>query len=133
MACKPRDNRISLESIQSTVDSIKNSEKKEKSDFIFGYCTVNRGIIPESKDSIIVSFPYFNNTNVNLTISDLKTSCSCTIAYGKRRLIAPRQSGTVKVKIDLRDIRGDFMEIVEVSFKGLDRRVLLYIYGEKYW
>ena len=90
-------------------------------------------IIPENKDSIIVSFPYFNNTNVNLTISDIKTSCSCTMAYGKRRLIVPRQSGTVKVKIDLREIRGDFMEIVEVSFKGLDRRVLLYIYGEKYW
>lgn len=29
VACKPRDNRISLESIQSTVDSIKNSEKKK--------------------------------------------------------------------------------------------------------
>lgn len=61
--------------------------------------TVDYGEIAKGSDGVRV-FEFTNTGNADLIISDVKSSCGCTVPEKPKDPIAPGKTGQIKVKYD---------------------------------
>lgn len=67
-----------------------------QSNFKFDKTTHDFGNVAEGKDTLWVDFKFVNDGNEPLLISDVKTSCDCTLAQWPKSAIQPGKSGIIK-------------------------------------
>ena len=64
--------------------------------FKFEKTTHDFGVVKSGKDTLWVDFKFTNDGSEPLLISDVKTSCDCTLANWPKTAIQPGQSGVIK-------------------------------------
>lgn len=92
---------------------------KEKHDF---------GTIPYKKEATHL-FEFTNPGKTPLIISDVKTSCGCTVPEWPKKPIKPGADGEIKIKYDAA-FPGVFHKTVEVFYNGTGSPYNLEIKGE---
>lgn len=65
--------------------------------------TVDLGEVAHTNE-ITASFPFVNNAHIPVTVLDINSTCSCTVAELAKRSYDPGESGTIDVVVQLRDI-----------------------------
>lgn len=64
--------------------------------FKFEKETHDFGVIKASKDTVWVDFKFINDGSEAIVISDVKTSCECTLANWPKTAIQPGKSAVIK-------------------------------------
>jgi hypothetical protein len=67
-----------------------------QANFKFEKTTHDFGVIKAGKDTLWVDFKFVNDGSEPLLISDVKTSCDCTLAEWPKTAIQPGRSGIIK-------------------------------------
>lgn len=88
----------------------------------------NFGVIPY-KNEAEYNFKFSNSGKTPLIISDVKTSCGCTVPDWPKKPVKPGKSGEVKIKYDAA-FPGVFHKTIEVFYNGKDSPQTLTIKGE---
>lgn len=86
------------------------------------------GTIALKKDASY-SFEFTNTGKTPLLISDVKTSCGCTVPKWSKKPILPGQTGLIKVNYDAA-FPGVFHKTISVFYNGVNSPVELKIKGE---
>lgn len=74
-------------------------------------------------------FSFTNNGSQPLIVSDVTTTCGCTVPEWSREPIAPGSTGTVKVTFDPKGRPGAFRKGITVNSNARESTVVLYIVG----
>lgn len=75
------------------------------------------------------NFNFVNEGTEPLILSNVRSSCGCTIPQWPREPIAPGDSKTIKVKYDTRRI-GSFSKSITVTSNGSEQAIVLRIKGK---
>lgn len=67
-----------------------------QANFKFEKTEHNFGTVTEGKDTLWCEFKFVNNGDEPLLISDVKTSCECTLAEWPKHSIAPGKSAYIR-------------------------------------
>ncbi len=67
-----------------------------QANFKFEKTTHDFGVVKAGTDTLWVDFKFVNDGSEPLTISDVKTSCECTLAEWPKTSIQPGKSGVIK-------------------------------------
>lgn len=86
------------------------------------------GEIPAKKDAIAI-FNFSNSGGSPLVITEVKTSCGCTVLEFPKNIIKSSESGEIKVIYDAIN-PGRFKKIITVFYNGKDSPKKLIIEGE---
>ena len=86
------------------------------------------GVVPYKKASGC-RFEFSNPGKTVLLISDVRTSCGCTVAEWTQTPVKPGKSGTIRVKYDAA-FPGVFHKEVTVYYNGVASPAVLKIKGE---
>ncbi|MCK9413573.1 MAG: DUF1573 domain-containing protein [Prolixibacteraceae bacterium] len=86
------------------------------------------GMVPFKKEAAC-TFEFSNTGKSALVISDVKTSCGCTVPEWPQKPILPGEKGLLKIRYDAA-FPGVFHKTVEVIYNGTGSPVTLEIYGE---
>jgi hypothetical protein len=90
--------------------------------------TIDFGRVPIAKP-ITAEFIFKNSGMVPLIITDVKSSCGCTVAEYPKQPIAPGEQGKIKATYDAK-LSGYFNKTVTVYSNTEDGSTELYIKGE---
>ncbi len=90
--------------------------------------TIDYGQIAKGSDGLRV-FEFTNTGNEPLIISDVKSSCGCTVPEKPKDAIAPGKTGEIKVKYDTKRV-GPIRKTVTVYSNASDPIKALKIKGE---
>ena len=90
--------------------------------------TVDYGTIAKSSDGVRV-FEFTNTGDAPLIISDVKSSCGCTVPKKPEGPIAPGASSTIEVKYDTNRV-GPIRKTITVYSNANEPMVALKIKGE---
>lgn len=74
-----------------------------QADITFESETIDYGRIAKGSDGVRV-FKFTNTGNAELIISDVKSTCGCTVPEKPKGPIAPGASGEIKVKYDTKRV-----------------------------
>lgn len=74
-----------------------------QADISFESETIDYGRISKGSDGVRV-FKFTNTGNADLIISDVKSTCGCTVPEKPKGPIAPGKSGEIKVKYDTKRV-----------------------------
>jgi hypothetical protein len=85
-------------------------------------------MVPFKKEAAC-TFEFSNTGKSALVISDVKTSCGCTVPEWPQKPILPGEKGLLKIRYDAA-FPGVFHKTVEVIYNGTGSPVTLEIYGE---
>ena len=94
----------------------------------FEELTIDYGTIEKGADGVRI-FKFINSGNTPLVISNVKTSCGCTIPKKPNKPILPGASGEIEVKYDTRRVM-PFKKTISVSSNAVNSTVLLTIKGK---
>jgi len=84
---------------------------------------INYGTIIQNSDGLRI-FTFTNTGNAPLIISEVKTSCGCTVPTYSKEAILPGEEGEIKIKYDTKRL-GSFTKTVTVlSNANLARKTL---------
>ena len=89
--------------------------------------TLDYGTIKQHSDGVKV-FAFTNTGNSPLIISNVKTSCGCTVPTYSKEAILPGDVGEIKVKYDTKRL-GSFTKTITVSSNAILSRKTLKIKG----
>lgn len=89
----------------------------------------NLGAIEESTGKIEHSFVFKNGTGSPILISEVVSSCDCTVADWPKAKINSGDSGKIKVSLNVINRPGAIEKGVSVSFEGIDSVYQLSITG----
>jgi hypothetical protein len=78
--------------------------------------------IPQGKP-VMVEFEYTNNFSSQVIISDVRTSCGCTVASYDKAPILPGKSGKITATYNAASI-GFFTKAITVSIQGQPQKIL---------
>lgn len=90
--------------------------------------TIDYGQIAKGSDGVRV-FEFTNTGNEELVISDVKSSCGCTVPEKPKDAIAPGKTGEIKVKYDTKRV-GPIRKTVTVYSNASEPIKALKIKGE---
>jgi uncharacterized protein YdeI (BOF family) len=90
--------------------------------------TIDYGQIAKGSDGVRV-FEFTNTGNEDLVISDVKSSCGCTVPEKPKDAIAPGKTGEIKVKYDTKRV-GPIRKTVTVYSNAAEPIKALKIKGE---
>ena len=110
--------------IKNAIDSIR---KQKNNKYIFRYNQLNLGKAKKDDSLALGIFPFTNNTQDTIFITDVKTSCHCLSIEYPRHPIFPDQKGKIIMKMDLSDRVGFVHQEAYVFFNTLDIPVSLYL------
>jgi len=102
-------------------------EKKAKIEFKTE--TIDYGKVARGSDGVR-TFEFTNTGEAPLVISDVKSSCGCTVPEKPKEPIAPGESGIIKVKYDTNRSTGPFRKAITVSSNAETPTKVLKIKGE---
>lgn len=94
----------------------------------FNEDTIDYGTISKGSDGLRV-FHFTNTGDAPLIITDVKSSCGCTIPKKPNGPIAPGESSTIEVKYDTNRV-GPIRKTITVMSNASDSMVSLKIKGE---
>jgi hypothetical protein len=103
------------------------SEGEKKAEITFEKTTHDYGKIPYKGDGSY-KFEFENTGNKPLVLTDVRSSCGCTVPKWSDKPIKPGDKGTVEVKYDTRR-PGKFTKYVYVLSNAKDNTVRLKITG----
>ena len=72
------------------------------------------GVVQEG-NKVEYTFAFDNSGKSNLEIGDIKTSCGCTAALVSKKVLAPGETGTLKVELDTSDRQGKMSRTITIS------------------
>lgn len=81
------------------------------------------------KKAVEYQFEFSNQGETVLVISDVKTSCGCTVAEWTRTPVKPGKSGMINIRYDS-EFPGVFRKEIYVHYNGPDSPFVLKIKGE---
>ncbi|MBT8272423.1 MAG: DUF1573 domain-containing protein [Bacteroidia bacterium] len=90
--------------------------------------TIDYGTIKQKADGIAV-FKFKNTGNSAIVITDVKTSCGCTVASAPETAILPGESSQIEVNYDTKKL-GTFSKSITVLSNAAEGRKVLKIKGE---
>ena len=90
--------------------------------------TIDYGIIKQKADGIAV-FKFKNTGKAAIVITDVKTSCGCTVASAPKGAILPGESSQIEVNYDTKKI-GSFSKSITIISNAAENRKALKIKGE---
>jgi len=73
-------------------------------------------------------FVFKNTGKEPLIITDVKSSCGCTVPEWSKEPVLPKEKGVIKVKYDTKRI-GEFYKIITVYSNAENSPVKLYVQG----
>ena len=73
-------------------------------------------------------FVFKNTGKAPLIITDVKSSCGCTVPEWSKEPVLPKEKGIIKVKYDTKRI-GEFYKIITVYSNAVNSPVKLYVQG----
>jgi hypothetical protein len=94
----------------------------------FGEAKHDFGMIPYRKEATC-SFEFSNSGKTMLIISDVKTSCGCTVPEWSQKPIRPGEKGIIKIKYAA-EFPGMFYKTADVFYNGPASPANLEIKGE---
>jgi hypothetical protein len=97
--------------------------------FKFDTETIDYGTIQKGSDGVRV-FEFTNIGNEPLVITDVKSSCGCTVPEKPKNAIAPGERGMIKVKYDTENKIGPIRKTVTVYSNADEPIKALKIKGE---
>lgn len=100
----------------------------QKAEIEFKEETIDYGTVTKGSDGLRV-FHFTNTGDAPLIITDVKSSCGCTIPKKPNGPIAPGESGTIEVKYDTNRV-GPIRKTVTVLSNASKSMVPLKIKGE---
>lgn len=100
----------------------------QKAEIEFKEETIDYGTVTKGSDGLRV-FHFTNTGDAPLIITDVKSSCGCTIPKKPKGPIAPGESGTIEVKYDTNRV-GPIRKTVTVLSNASKSMVPLKIKGE---
>lgn len=90
--------------------------------------TIDYGTISKGADGVR-TFHFTNTGDAPLIITDVKSSCGCTVPKKPNGPIAPGESSSIEVKYDTNRV-GPIRKTITVSSNASESRVLLKIKGD---
>lgn len=91
--------------------------------------TIDYGQVERGGDGVR-TFEFTNTGDVPLVISDVKSSCGCTIPKKPDAPIAPGDTGSIEVKYDTKRPAGPFRKAITVTSNAETPTKVLKIKGE---
>jgi hypothetical protein len=89
---------------------------------VHDYGTITKGADGETE------FKFTNKGDKPLILSNVRSSCGCTVPSWTKEPVEPGKTGTIKVKYDTRRV-GAFSKSITVSSNAVNSRVVLRIKG----
>lgn len=95
---------------------------------VFEKLVHNYGTITKGADGN-VQFKFTNKGDKPLILSNVRSSCGCTVPSWTKEPVEPGKTGAIKVKYDTRRV-GAFSKSITVSSNAINSRVVLRIKGK---
>ncbi|MGD1980192.1 MAG: DUF1573 domain-containing protein [Flavobacteriaceae bacterium] len=102
---------------------------QEKAEIQFKEETIDYGKISRGSDGVRV-FEFTNTGDAPLVITNVRSSCGCTIPKKPEEPILPGQIGQIEVKYDTNRAAGPFRKAITVSSNANSPTKILKIKGE---
>lgn len=102
---------------------------QEKAEIQFKEETIDYGKISRGSDGVRV-FEFTNTGDAPLVITNVRSSCGCTIPKKPEEPILPGQTGQIEVKYDTNRAAGPFRKAITVSSNANSPTKILKIKGE---
>lgn len=102
---------------------------QEKAEIQFKEETIDYGKIRRGSDGVRV-FEFTNTGDAPLVITNVRSSCGCTIPKKPEEPILPGQTGQIEVKYDTNRAAGPFRKAITVSSNANSPTKILKIKGE---
>ena len=102
---------------------------QEKAEIQFKEETIDYGKISRGSDGVRV-FEFTNTGDAPLVITNVRSSCGCTIPKKPEEPILPGQTGQIEVKYDTNRAAGPFRKAITVSSNANIPTKILKIKGE---
>ncbi len=102
---------------------------QEKAEIQFKEETINYGKISRGSDGLRV-FEFTNTGDAPLVITNVRSSCGCTIPKKPEEPILPGQQGKIEVQYDTNRAAGPFRKAITVSSNASNPTKILKIKGE---
>ena len=102
---------------------------QEKAEIQFKEETIDYGKISRGSDGVRV-FEFTNTGDAPLVITNVRSSCGCTIPNKPEEPILPGQTGQIEVKYDTNRAAGPFRKAITVSSNANSPTKILKIKGE---
>ena len=94
---------------------------------VFDTLTYDFGLLKKGDDATY-SFSFVNRNEIPVIITNVKSSCGCTVPEWPREPITPGESGTIRVKYNTK-ITGTFQKTIQVHTNRNSQPVVLTIKG----
>lgn len=104
-------------------------EELAKAKIEFKTETIDFGKVERGGDGVR-TFEFTNTGRVPLVISDVKSSCGCTIPKKPEAPVMPGETGVIEVKYDTKRPVGPFRKVITVTSNTDTETTLLKIKGE---
>jgi hypothetical protein len=104
-----------------------NSFSQEKAEFKFENKTIDYGKIKEESNGVR-TFKFKNIGKESLIVSQIKSSCGCTVPKRPKKPIKPGETGTIEVIYDTHRL-GGFSKMITVYSNAKNKRTVLRIKG----
>jgi hypothetical protein len=101
-----------------------------QANFKFTKTTHNFGQVKAGTDTLWVDFVFVNDGTETLTISEVKTSCDCTLADYPKKGIAPGQKAVIKGGFKIEGKSGQFKKNVIIFANTMPGTTILTLEGE---
>ncbi|MGB0294621.1 MAG: DUF1573 domain-containing protein [Flavobacteriaceae bacterium] len=102
---------------------------QEKAEIQFKEETIDYGKINRGSDGLRV-FEFTNTGDAPLVITNVRSSCGCTIPKKPEEPILPGQQGKIEVEYDTNRAAGPFRKAITVSSNASNPTKILKIKGE---
>ena len=102
---------------------------QEKAEIQFKEETIDYGKISRGSNGVRV-FEFTNTGDAPLVITNVRSSCGCTIPKKPEEPILPGQTGQIEVKYDTNRAAGPFRKAITVSSNANSPTKILKIKGE---
>lgn len=100
---------------------------KDRPGIVFDTLTYDFGLLKKGDDATY-NFSFVNRNEIPVIITNVKSSCGCTVPEWPREPVTPGESGTISVKYNTK-ITGTFQKTIQVHTSRNSQPVVLTIKG----
>ena len=106
------------------------NDEKPEADITFEKTSHNFGQFPQSEPEQQCTFTFWNSGSAPLALSQVITTCGCTVPEYSKEQIAPGDSGIIKITYNgLKGYPGYFTKVITVRSNAKHKLVRLVIEG----
>ncbi|MCM8780828.1 MAG: DUF1573 domain-containing protein, partial [Candidatus Omnitrophica bacterium] len=112
---------FSILPLSSYTDNQDQVDLAKEDPYVWDFGEVKEGVILEH------SFTLKNESGQPLNITDITTSCGCTVSEVEKKILLPGEETVIKVRFNTKGYSGSTQQFVYVKTDTLDNSVLRYI------